>query len=663
MKLSQNKKKPKTPKRVILTRVMALLLCLLMVGGMFAIVVPYLGARSYAAETDDYGNMSNSNISDTVRVGLMFGSGVTVGFQTKSQYGFNIGYLENNNFYTLWQVTDDNVSVTCDSNLSKNGMTYLKTNSAECAVGGWHVEVSERYDVLDTLGYNVFPAYINNTLVYRIGQFGSQEEAQSAVNNISQHLNASMRIAAPSNTSLSVLNPYDDKILFEFDDSSGKTLGLTAVQNGDVPSYLITPANNYYEGVFEFKRYINGGVDGVTLINVLYLDDYVTGVLPSEIGVSWPLEVQKAFAVTVRTFTASMMSRHMSQYGFDMCNDTHCQMFTGVKRATDLTRQAVRESTDMILTYNDEPARTYYSAVAGGVTASGFEVWGGSDHPYLKAVATPWENYEGHAYGAWTTEVTPKELLNTLVGKGYTSLSGEIADVRINKFAENSSYVYSITFTDTNGKSVTIEKCDTVRTSLTPILKSANFVVARSGETVAVTEFSLGTAIPITRPSNIGGEITQQINSSDIHIMTEDGLITLDLKESISIVKDIGSETVTDVGTLTVLTGDGRTMYDMTKEKYSNETPAENTAGVSQPVINSNSNLPDLSNILSLQLIRTEKSITAEGASGNFVFIGKGWGHGVGMSQYGAMNMAELGYDYQTILKAYFPGTVIERYQ
>ena len=37
-----------------------------------------------------------------------------------------------------------------------------------------------------------------------------------------------------------------------------------------------------------------------------------------------------------------------------------------------------------------------------------------------------------------------------------------------------------------------------------------------------------------------------------------------------------------------------------------------------------------------------------------------GWGHGVGMSQYGANNMANLGYNYQDILKHYYTGTEIK---
>lgn len=44
-----------------------------------------------------------------------------------------------------------------------------------------------------------------------------------------------------------------------------------------------------------------------------------------------------------------------------------------------------------------------------------------------------------------------------------------------------------------------------------------------------------------------------------------------------------------------------------------------------------------------------------------FVFSGEGWGHGVGMSQYGAKAMAEAGFGYQDILKHYYTGTNIQK--
>ncbi len=44
----------------------------------------------------------------------------------------------------------------------------------------------------------------------------------------------------------------------------------------------------------------------------------------------------------------------------------------------------------------------------------------------------------------------------------------------------------------------------------------------------------------------------------------------------------------------------------------------------------------------------------------SFTFTGKGWGHNVGMSQWGAVAMAELGYDYRDILQFYYTGVTVQ---
>ena len=43
--------------------------------------------------------------------------------------------------------------------------------------------------------------------------------------------------------------------------------------------------------------------------------------------------------------------------------------------------------------------------------------------------------------------------------------------------------------------------------------------------------------------------------------------------------------------------------------------------------------------------------------SGTFSFTTRGYGHGVGMSQWGAKALAEQGADYRAILAHYYPGT------
>ncbi|MBI5328734.1 MAG: SpoIID/LytB domain-containing protein [Deltaproteobacteria bacterium] len=52
---------------------------------------------------------------------------------------------------------------------------------------------------------------------------------------------------------------------------------------------------------------------------------------------------------------------------------------------------------------------------------------------------------------------------------------------------------------------------------------------------------------------------------------------------------------------------------------------------------------------------------TVQAINGSFVFNGKGSGHGVGLSQWGAKGMAEKGYRYRDILEHFYPGTRIER--
>jgi len=51
--------------------------------------------------------------------------------------------------------------------------------------------------------------------------------------------------------------------------------------------------------------------------------------------------------------------------------------------------------------------------------------------------------------------------------------------------------------------------------------------------------------------------------------------------------------------------------------------------------------------------------ITASTAPVSYTFTGTGWGHGVGMSQNGAMTLAKNGYTYDQILAFYYPGTYI----
>ena len=65
--------------------------------------------------------------------------------------------------------------------------------------------------------------------------------------------------------------------------------------------------------------------------------------------------------------------------------------------------------------------------------------------------------------------------------------------------------------------------------------------------------------------------------------------------------------------------------------------------------------------MISPWIVRSTKFINIAKEGDNFKFTGRGWGHGVGMCQWGAKGMAEAGYDYERILDYYYPDTEIEK--
>jgi stage II sporulation protein D len=61
------------------------------------------------------------------------------------------------------------------------------------------------------------------------------------------------------------------------------------------------------------------------------------------------------------------------------------------------------------------------------------------------------------------------------------------------------------------------------------------------------------------------------------------------------------------------------------------------------------------------QLFVIERRYDEDGRVVGFTFLGRGWGHGVGMCQVGAYGLARQGFTYEQILKAYYTGIELTR--
>ncbi len=123
----------------------------------------------------------------------------------------------------------------------------------------------------------------------------------------------------------------------------------------------------------------------VSAVNVVDLEGYLLGVVPSEIP-SLALEAVKAQAVAARTYAVGNMGSR-STLGFDFYATVADQVYGGVAREDTMAARAVRETRGEIVTYGGAPILAYYHSTCGGHTAAIDEVWDRPPQPYLRSVS------------------------------------------------------------------------------------------------------------------------------------------------------------------------------------------------------------------------------------------------------------------------------------
>ncbi len=174
-------------------------------------------------------------------------------------------------------------------------------------------------------------------------------------------------------------------------------------------------------------------------VETIPLETYVARVLAGEaLRDSRPAALE-ALAITIRTFALANRGRHRAD-GFDLCDQTHCQV---VRAATAATIRAADETAGRILlrdAVSGAAASVYFSASCGGHTELPSAVWpGAEDPPFLPS-------REDDACGgapAWTAELGASDLLRALREAGFSGTrirglaidgrtgSGRVARVRI----------------------------------------------------------------------------------------------------------------------------------------------------------------------------------------------------------------------------------------
>lgn len=125
--------------------------------------------------------------------------------------------------------------------------------------------------------------------------------------------------------------------------------------------------------------------NGLLLVNELRMREYLYAVVSSEISPSASLEALKAQAVCARTYAANRRkASEYEKYGADLDDSDTCQVYNNFPE-TARTRKAVRETAGQVLKKDGRKIPVYYFAASWGYTASGKEVWNTDEEiPYLK---------------------------------------------------------------------------------------------------------------------------------------------------------------------------------------------------------------------------------------------------------------------------------------
>lgn len=471
-----------------------------------AIVFMLLQSFSDIATAD---SLTPSELASTeISVGLCYGDSAEQSFTLASANGFS---LSDSKGTLLFSPSHLSVDICPDTKLSYVGVSIEESDEGVVLTKPYHIQISsyvfrsgqvgsgidnpalvnpptqsgtvtqdpytseniEKYmddlkqsGVLDGYTDSIYPAYADGKYYIRIGQFDTEEEAEHTLTGLQQYMDLTATAVSSQGRGFTILDGSDHSVICEIVNED-RTVIVRAEQGA-----LSDRDGKDYDGYLTFVRE-PGEADGLRVVNTFLLEEYVSAILPAEISENCPEEAAKAMAVILRTNAYRMLGRHSAD-GFDVCTDHHCHKYSGTAEANRMASY-VEETAGQILLYNGEPIHAIYNISSGGATVSAYEAFGTEQYPYLTSVETPWE-----PISSWRVELTPDTLRRILDTAGYSDLGTSVKSVSVDRVAEPSGYVSTLTFTDHFGQSVTLSGSEEIRGVFGGVLPGTNFTITVS---------------------------------------------------------------------------------------------------------------------------------------------------------------------------------------
>lgn len=386
-----------------------------------------------------------------------------------------------------------------------------------------------------------------------------------------------------------------------------------------------------YRGCFVFKNSSNG----LKVSNLVDLEQYLRGVIKAEMNPKWNTEAVKAQCILARTFAVRAGGKHGED---DLCDGYHCQVYKGISGEERTADRAIEETSGLILRWKGSPASVYYHSDSGGMVTSSGNVWGG-DIPYLKPKAEPFA-YSG-PNSLWET-VVPMSFINSRLTANGINI-GAVSSITPLK-RDESGRILRIEIKGTGGSKVisgytfrTLVGAGKVKSTLFEFGSRSPYINEERGSLPVYTmsNKSITKSPAATLPEKIDlSEMPEDKEEKLIWLTKKRVFTTLELMEILSKPNDYD---------LFIEKGIARAEGRLPMPEQRSEATDEDIVGTTV--------IPD---------IRYSPNLSMASANGQSVTIfGRGSGHGVGMSQWGAKTMAERGWNFRQILEYYFPGTTI----
>ena len=348
-----------------------------------------------------------------------------------------------------------------------------------------------------------------------------------------------------------------------------------------------------YKGMIELR--LAASKKKFNIINVIDIDNYLRGVVPNEMPVSFGIEALKAQAIAARNYaTNAQMSPN-----YDLVDSTAAQVYYGANSYSYLSDTAVNKTKGIYALYNEKPIMALYFSTSGGITDDWDDVFADGNnygiHPYLKA------RYDKEGQRPLRTEDDVKAF--------YSSKDGGL-DTNSPKYRWN----------------VEFERAELENVLHNTLLQQSNAGLVSPKYDINNKIEGLKELKPLKR--------TQSGKVVELLIIAKNG--------EWKVKKELGIRRVLKKNNAMLPSANFFVETSGFEKLSSNDVP-ENI-----------SNNEQSSDEIEKGAIFKFISNVSEKYPKTFKITGGGFGHGVGMSQFGAYNMAKSGKKYPQILNHYY---------